>query len=90
MFFKFFSSIIGGIGKFIGKLVSFISKLLTVPGKLTTKLGGGLKTAAAANTLGLVAGVGTYEKGNERKQNKEMSDAILGSNIEPDFSDIKW
>jgi hypothetical protein len=86
IFFKFFSSIISGIGKFISKLVSYISKLLTAPGTLTTKLGGGLKTAAAANTLGLVAGVGTYEKYKERKTNDDLADSLENSDVVPDYS----
>lgn len=86
MFFKFFSSIIGGIGKFIGKLVSYISKILTAPGKLTTKLGGGLKTAAAANTFGAVAAIGTYEKHKERETEKSLNDLNF-ANAEIDFSD---
>jgi hypothetical protein len=86
MFFKFFSSIIGGIGKFIGKLVSYISKILTVPGKLTTKLGGGLKTAAAANTIVPLAAIGTYEKHKERETDKSLNDLNF-ANAEIDFSD---
>jgi hypothetical protein len=86
MFFKFLSSIIGGIGKFIGKLVNYISKILTVPGKLTTKLGGGVKTAAGVNTLGLVAGVGTYQKYKERKSNDDLFNSLENSDVVPDYT----
>ena len=86
MFFKFFSSIIGGIGKFIGKLVSYISKIVTVPGRLTTKLGAGVKTAAAANTLVAVAGAGTYNNYKERKTNDDLASSLENSDVVPDYS----
>ena len=86
MFFKFFSSIIGGIGKFIGKLVSYISKILTVPGKLTTKLGGGLKTAAAANTFGAVAAIGTYGEYKKRKTEDDIATNLGSSSVESEYN----
>jgi hypothetical protein len=86
MFFKFFSSIIGGIAKFIGKLVSYITKIVTLPGRLTTKLGAGVKTAAAANTLGAVAGIGTYEKYKKRKTEDDIATNLGSSSVESEYN----
>lgn len=86
MFFKFFSSIIGGIAKFIGKLVSYISKILTLPGRLTTKLGAGVKTAAGTNTLVAVAGIGTYEKHKERKMEDDIASGFENSSVESEYN----
>ena len=86
MFFKFLSSIIGGIGKFIGKLVSYISKILTVPGKLTTKLGGGLKTAAGINTLVPVAAIGTYGEYKKRSMENDIVSGLENSTVDSEYN----
>ena len=91
MFFKFFSAIVGGVGGFIswmtnliGKLLKGVGNVLTAPGKLTTKLGGGVKTAAAVNVAVPTAVIGTYQKSGEQK-NKENS-TIFSSD---DFSNYE-
>jgi hypothetical protein len=86
MFFKFLSSIIGGIGKFIGKLLSFISKILTVPGKLTTKLGGGVKTAAGVNTLVPVAAIGTYGEYKKRSMENDILSGLENSTVDSEYN----
>jgi hypothetical protein len=85
MFFKFFSSIIGGIGKFISKLLNYITKLLSAPGRLTTKLGAGVKTSAAVNTFVPVAALGTYETGKKQKDEDEIATALEDSDVVPDY-----
>jgi hypothetical protein len=91
MFFKFFSAIVGGVDRFIswmtnliGKLLKGVGNVLTAPGKLTTKLGGGVKTAAAVNVAVPAAVIGTYQKSGEQK-NKEDS-TIFSSD---DFSNYE-
>jgi len=86
MFFKFLSSIIGGIGKFIGKLVNYISKILTVPGKLTTKLGGGVKTAAGVNTLVPVAAIGTYGQYKKRNMENDIASGLENSTVDSEYN----
>jgi hypothetical protein len=86
MFFKFLSSIIGGIGKFIGKLISYITKILTVPGKLTTKLGGGLKTAAGINTLVPVAAIGTYGEYKKRSMENDIVSGLENSTVDSEYN----
>lgn len=80
MFFKFFSSIVGGIGRFIswmtnliGKLLKGVGNVLSAPGKLTTKLGGGTKTAAAVNVAAPTAVIGTYQQGGKQKNKDDSS-----------------
>jgi hypothetical protein len=80
MFFKFFSSIVGGIGRFIswmtnliGKLLKGVGNVLSAPGKLTTKFGGGAKTAAAVNVAVPSAVIGTYQKSGEQKNKDDSS-----------------
>ncbi len=73
MFFKFFSSIVGGIGRFISWMTRLIGKLLSTPGKLTTKLGGGAKTAAAVNVAAPTAVIGTYQQGGKQKNKNDSS-----------------
>lgn len=85
IFFKFLSSIIGGIGKFISKLVSYISKLLTAPGTLTTKLGGGLKTAAGVNTLVPVAAIGAYGKYKKRSMENDITSGLENSTVDSEY-----
>lgn len=99
MFSKFFSTIMGGIGKVIVRISKLITYLLgktlkgtvnvlSAPGRLTTKLGGGAKTAAVANTFVPSAAIGTYGKRNERiSQNtsdlKITSDNFSNYEIDP-------
>jgi hypothetical protein len=69
LFYGFFSNIISGVGNFIGKLVSYIGKILNAPGKLVSKIGGGSKSVAAANVAVPSAVIGTYQKGQETRNN---------------------
>jgi hypothetical protein len=69
LFYGFFSNIISGVSNFIGKLVSYIGKILNAPGKLVSKIGGGSKSVAAANVAVPSAVIGTYQKGQETRNN---------------------
>jgi len=88
LFFKFFSSIIGGLGKFIGKLVSYIGSILTAPGRIAGKLGGGAKTVAAANVAVPTAVIGTYQQGRETNAEDEMLSMLSGK--EANYDNIEW
>lgn len=89
MFYKFLSGLMGGIKtvlnmliNLIGLLFKGIGKVLSAPGKLTSKLGGGVKTTSAANTLVPVAGIGVYGKHKEEKYEDQLLSAINSSEVE--------
>ncbi len=102
--YKFMSGIMGGISRFLSKILEFIKSLfsgtlnvLSAPGKLTTKLGGGAKTAAAANVGVPAAAIGTYEKYKERTadnsdqenaSNEDLASALSSANI--NYNSIQW
>lgn len=95
-FYKFFSGIMGGIGKLILKITNLITnllsgatkiglKILNAPGKLTTSLGAGTKTAAAANMLVPAAVIGTYQQNKKEKYEEDFYSALKNSEIESDY-----
>jgi hypothetical protein len=95
MFFKFFSTIVGGVGRFISWMTNLIGKLLkgtgnvlTAPGQLTTKLGGGAKTAAAANVAVPTAVIGTYQTGKERRNYEDIKSLLSDTN--PNYDSVEW
>jgi len=97
MMFKFLSGIMSGLTKFITKLVNSITaiinfggKVVTAPGKLVTKVGGGKTAQSVANTLAPLSAIGTYGKYKERKGYEEISAALSGSGIKPDYNSVEW
>jgi len=95
MLYKFVSSILGGLNKFIQKIIDLVSgilgigkKVISAPGKMIEKgLGGGKlgKGAKAGfNTGALVTGLGTYGKGNEIQNAKELENVFTNSNSDFD------
>jgi hypothetical protein len=93
MLFKFVSSILSGIGKFIAMIVNSIKaifKLASVPGKFIEKsLGGGKLakgTKAAFNTTAIVGGLGVKQKVGSIEQNKELVKSLQDVNVEPKFT----
>jgi hypothetical protein len=89
MFYKFLSGVMGGLTTVLNKLINLIGsilkgagKVLSAPGKLTSKLGGGTKTSAAANTLVPVAGIGVYGKHKEEEYEDALLSSLKNSNIE--------
>jgi hypothetical protein len=67
MFYKFLSGVMGGLKTVLNKLINLIGSILkgvgnvlSAPGKLTTKLGGGVKIAAAADSVVPDAAIGAY------------------------------
>jgi hypothetical protein len=97
MIYKFLSGAMNGLNKVLNMLVNLISKILkgtgnvlSAPGKLTTKLGGGVKTAAAANTLVPVAGIGVYGKHKEEKYEDDLLSSLKNNDEESvyNFNDL--
>ena len=89
MIYKFLSGAMNGLNKVLNMLVNLISKILkgtgnvlSAPGKLTTKLGGGVKTAATANTLVPVAGIGVYGKHKEEKYEDDLLSSLKNNDAE--------
>ena len=72
MFYKFLSGVMGGLKTVLNKLINLIGSILkgagnvlSAPGKLTTKLGGGVKIAAAADSVvpdAVIGAYGTYQQ----------------------------
>jgi hypothetical protein len=97
MMYKFLSGIMNGLTKFITKLINSIKavlgfglKVLSSPGKLASKLGGGKAVQATANTLTPLAALGTYQKYKERDEYDQISNALSGSNVKPDYDSVEW
>lgn len=97
MMYKFLSGIMNGLTKFITKLINSIKavlgfggKVLTAPGKIAAKLGGGKAVQATANTLVPLAALGTYQKYKERDEYDQISNALSGSNVKPDYNSVEW
>jgi hypothetical protein len=95
--YKFLSGIMNGLTKFITKLINSIKavlgfglKVLSSPGKLASKLGGGKAVQATANTLTPLAALGTYQKYKERDEYDQISNALSGSNVKPDYDSVEW
>lgn len=92
MLFKFVSSIIGGLGKFVKKIIDTISKILGAPGRAiektlgTGKLGKGTRTGV--ETAALVGGLGTYGKTKEMQQARDLENVFSSNNIKPEFDGI--
>lgn len=90
MLFKFVSSIIGGLGKFLGKIIKTIRQILGTPGHAiektlgTGKLGKGTKSGV--ETAAVVGGIGTYGKTKEIQQTKELENIF--TNVKPEFDGI--
>ena len=97
MMYKFLSGIMNGLTKFITKLINSIKavlgfglKVLTSPGKLVSKLGGGKAVQATANTLTPLAALGTHQKYKERDEYDQISNALSGSDVKPDYDSVEW
>jgi hypothetical protein len=93
--YKFMSGIMGGISKFINKVFEFakwmlsgVSNVLSAPGKITTKLGGGAKTAAAANAIAPAAAMGAFQEYKGRKSSEEINSKIASMDVDFDLVDI--
>jgi hypothetical protein len=76
MFYKFLSGVMGGLKTVLDKLINLIGSILkgagnvlSAPGKLTTKLGGGVKIAAAADSIVPDAAIGAYGTYQQSKVN---------------------
>jgi hypothetical protein len=92
MFYKFLSGIMGGLKTVLNKLINLISSffkgglnVLSAPGKLTTKLGGGSKIAAAADTVVPIAGLGIYGKNKQEKYQDSLISALSNKETQPDY-----
>jgi hypothetical protein len=92
MLYKFVSSIIGGLTKFVKKIVQTIGKILGSPGKAIEKTLGGGKlgkgTKAGVETSAIVGGLGTYGKTKEVQQSRELEKVFSSNNIKPEFDGI--
>lgn len=95
--YKFISGIMGGISKLVNKLWEFIKWLLsgalnvlTIPGKITTKLGGGAKTAAAANAIAPAAAIGSFQEYKGRKSFEDINNAIAASAPNLDYDLVEY
>jgi hypothetical protein len=102
MLYKFVSSVLSSLGKFIMKIVTSIKailsgtfKVISAPGKAIEKsLGSGSKLGkgakAGVNTTALVGGFGTYEKVDSNNKNKEIINAVQSTGIKPNYDNIEW
>lgn len=92
MLFKFVSSIIGGLTKFVKKIIETIGKILGAPGRAIEKTLGGGKlakgTKAGVETTAIVGGLGTYGKTKEIQQTKDLENVFSSNTIKPEFDGI--
>jgi len=93
MFYKFLSGVMGGLKTVLNKLINLIGSILkgagnflSAPGKLTTKLGGGVKIAAAADSVVPDATIGAYGTYQRSKVNDVFK--YDRNKIKPSFGGI--
>jgi hypothetical protein len=93
MFYKFLSGVMGGLKTVLDKLINLIGSILkgagnvlSAPGKLTTKLGGGVKIAAAADSVVPDAAIGAYGTYQQSKVNDAFT--YDRNKIKPSFGGI--
>jgi hypothetical protein len=93
MFYKFLSGVMGGLKTVLNKLINLIGSILkgagnvlSAPGKLTTKLGGGVKIAAAADSVVPDAAIGAYGTYQQSKVNDAFT--YDRNKIKPSFGGI--
>lgn len=93
MFYKFLSGVMGGLKTVLNKLINLIGSILkgagnvlSAPGKLTTKLGGGVKIAAAADSVVPDAAIGAYDTYQQSKVNDVFK--YDRNKIKPSFGGI--
>jgi len=93
MFYKFLSGVMGGLKTVLDKLINLIGSILkgagnvlSAPGKLTTKLGGGVKIAAAADSVVPDAAIGAYGTYQQSKVNDVFT--YDRNKIKPSFGGI--
>ena len=94
--YKWFSGIIGGLGKIVNQIITSIKsvlggtmKVVSKPGQVVKKaLGGGrLGDAgkAALNTTALVGGIGVYGQHKETGQENELINATTNPNNKAEY-----
>ena len=93
MFYKFLSGVMGGLKTVLDKLINLIGSILkgagnvlSAPGKLTTKLGGGVKIAASADSVVPDAAIGAYGRYQQSKVNDVFK--YDRNKIKPSFGGI--
>jgi hypothetical protein len=97
--YKWFSSILGGLGKIINKIVTSIESVLSgtmkavsKPGQVVKKALGGGRVGkggqAALNTTALVGGIGVYGQHKETGQENELINVTTNPNNKADYSDM--
>ncbi len=97
--YKWFSGIIGGLGKVADKIASAVESVLggtlkavSKPGQVVKKaLGGGRLGAGAQaglNTTALVGGIGVYGQHQQSKVEDELIAKTTGTNNKADYSDM--
>ncbi len=97
--YKWFSGIIGGLGKVANKIASSVESVLggtlkavSKPGQVVKKaLGGGRLGAGAQaglNTAALVGGIGVYGQHQQSKVEDELIAKTTGTNNKADYSDM--
>jgi hypothetical protein len=94
--YKWFSSILGGLGKIINKIVTSIESVLSgtmkavsKPGQVVKKALGGGRVGkggqAALNTTALVGGIGVYGQHKETGQENELINATTNPNNKAEY-----
>lgn len=93
MFYKFLSGVMGGLKTVLNKLINLIGSIfkgagyvLSSPGKLTTKLGGGAKIAAAADSLVPDTGIAVYGKYKQEKSENNIIRALNNKETQPEYN----
>jgi hypothetical protein len=90
--YNFLSGSLGLLSRFLLKLITLIKSLLkgvgfvlSAPGKITTKLGGGGKIGATANTFVPLAGLGTYQQNQQRNYEEDLVDKLQNKSVESEY-----
>jgi hypothetical protein len=90
--YNFLSGSLGLLDRFLLKLITLIKSLLkgvgfvlSAPGKITTKLGGGGKIGATANTFVPLAGLGTYQQNQQRNYEEDLVDKLQNKSVESEY-----
>jgi hypothetical protein len=92
-----FNMVAGWIKKLLEWMVGILKGTWTAvsaPGRAAkAALGGGKAGSAAQATINVgvpMAAVGAYQTGKEREQYQQLSQAIQGSNVKPDYESVEW
>jgi hypothetical protein len=99
--YNFLSKSFNAVGGFIKKMIEILSSILkgtykavSAPGKSVKNVLGGKKLGSAAQSVVNVGiptlAYGAYATGKEKQQNQQLTQAITGTKVKPDYNSVEW